>query len=107
MCAGPIALASLVLPLAATVRQANIVVMKNVPQIVRPVPLIATAHQANIVVVLPKVPVANVLGLVLDNRVKVIPIVDWSEPVVIVVKILLASVLQFVLENRVKRIPTV
>jgi hypothetical protein len=43
----------------------------------------------------------------LDNRVKVIPIVDWWEPVVIVVKILLASVLQFVLENRVKRIPTV
>ena len=60
-----------------------------------------TAHLVNIVVIVIEV-LANVLDLVLEIHVMIIPTADQANIVVIVVKVLLANVLDLVLENHVK-----
>jgi hypothetical protein len=70
--------------------------------------MVVTAHQVNIVVILVKVLLANVLDLVLENRVKIILIADINlgQFVVILVEVE-AFVLDLVLENHVNGMTTV
>jgi hypothetical protein len=58
--------------------------MEHVPQFVPEniAPLMTTVHQVNTVVIVIKVPSANVLDLVLENRVNMIPTADQVNIVV-------------------------